>query len=71
MNKKLPFFARCLEKQELDEVSGGGRRGTGKSRNDELVAVTLKYPSDGEDSDPGLILETKKYPSDSDESEVL
>jgi Serine endopeptidase inhibitors len=45
----LPFFVRYLENQaedmsaeELDEVSGAG------------MVVTQRYPSDGDDVDPGF-----------------
>lgn len=59
-NKK-PFFARLLETQELEKVTGGG---------------TLKYPSDTDElegdwagTDPlkDSVDHTLKYPSDSDE----
>lgn len=59
---KKPFFARLLEDQELDAVSGGG---------------TLKYPSDSDErggiGDTTNVVtppsnSTKKYPSDSDEA---
>ena len=61
---KKPFFARLLEKQELDAVTGGG---------------TLKYPSDSEKERADFDFEvssikkppyetTQKAPSDSDES---
>lgn len=36
--KKKPFFARYLEAQELEQISGGG-------------PITLKYPSDKEEYD--------------------
>lgn len=54
---KKPFFARLLEEQELEQVSGG-------------VDRTQKYPSDGDES--GALTgpsneKTLKYPSDSDE----
>ena len=35
---KKPFFARLLEEQELEQVTGGAGN------------KTLKYPSDGDDS---------------------
>ncbi|HYO72780.1 MAG TPA: microviridin/marinostatin family tricyclic proteinase inhibitor [Archangium sp.] len=60
MNRK-PFFARLLEDQELEQVSGG----TGQ---------TLKFPSDGHDSNVTLQENagdgTLKYPSDSDEHDL-
>lgn len=58
---KKPFFARLLENQELEQVSGGG---------------TLKYPSDSDDLDTTRSVvqppvdTTQKFPSDSDESEL-
>lgn len=69
-NLKKPFFANFLESQvsenELKKVNGG------------TDAVTLKFPSDGEDGPGGggvIItstlkdtLHTMKYPSDSDEA---
>jgi hypothetical protein len=36
-DKKKPFFARYLETQQLEEVTGG------------KPPVTLKYPSDGDE----------------------
>lgn len=57
---KKPFFARLLESQELEQVSGGGRAGD----------VTNKMPSDSDEpttdlrSPPDV---TQKYPSDGDE----
>lgn len=56
---KKPFFARLLEEQELEQVSGGAN-------------VTLKYPSDG-DEEQSIVKPpdtTQKYPSDGDESGV-
>lgn len=41
MSPTKPFFARFLERQDLEKVEGGGN---------EDIAVTLKYPSDSEDS---------------------
>ncbi|MCY1075354.1 microviridin/marinostatin family tricyclic proteinase inhibitor [Archangium lansingense] len=57
---KKPFFARLLEDQELDQVSGGADQ-------------TQKYPSDNDDHIASVKLPpdtTHKYPSDSDESEL-
>ncbi len=65
---KKPFFANFLESQvsenELQKVNGG------------TDAVTLKFPSDGEDG-PGSgtdrtkdVHQTMKYPSDNDEEGV-
>jgi hypothetical protein len=62
---KKPFFARLLEAQELEKVSGGGRPQTKKypSDSDECI-TTQKYPSD---SDEGISV-TQKFPSDGDET---
>ena len=44
---KKPFFARYLESQELEAVTGGA---TGKYPSDkDEIAQTMKYPSDGDD----------------------
>ena len=79
MSEKLPFFARFLESQELDAVSGGGASATSKTLDQ--PEHTLKYPSDGDDhlpetvsADAGStsplkddIAVTLKYPSDGDD----
>ncbi|MFL5355642.1 microviridin/marinostatin family tricyclic proteinase inhibitor [Archangium sp.] len=55
---KKPFFARLLEEQELEQVSGGAN-------------VTQKFPSDGDESlsiTKPPVDSTQKYPSDTDES---
>jgi hypothetical protein len=75
-SQAVPFFARFLEGQNVEEisdeeseaVSGGVKYHTEKypSDKDEGVVTTLKYPSDNEDG--GLV--TKKYPSDNDEYAV-
>ena len=61
-----PFFARLLESQELERVSGGMPAQTMKAPSDsdecfqppttkkypsdeDIINVTLKFPSDGED----------------------
>lgn len=58
---KKPFFARLLEDQELEQVSGGADK-------------TMKYPSDGDEtaaiSSEGSLEGTLKYPSDSDERDL-
>jgi hypothetical protein len=60
---KKPFFARLLEAQELEKVSGGGGPQTKKYPSDKDECVTTeKYPSD---SDEYAV--TLKYPSDGDE----
>lgn len=45
-DKKKPFFARYLEAQELDAVTGGR---TTKFPSDGDENQTMKYPSDGDD----------------------
>lgn len=52
---KRPFFARLLEEQELEQVSGGA------------ADKTLKYPSDGDEAGVPGPPSTAKYPSDSDD----
>jgi hypothetical protein len=57
---KKPFFARLLENQELDQVSGG-------------ALVTNKVPSDSDELTTDLKSppdSTQKYPSDTDEGGV-
>ena len=54
---KKPFFAKLLEEQALEQVTGG------------VANKTQKYPSDGDEAalaKPPLD-STTKYPSDSDE----
>ncbi len=58
---RKPFFARLLEEQELEQVSGGA------------PDKTQKYPSDGDDHELSIkqpVDKTQKYPSDGDESGV-
>jgi hypothetical protein len=58
-----PFFARLLEAQDLEQVSGGASIQTKKYPSDnEDCGTTEKYPSDGDD-----VFVTMKYPSDGDE----
>lgn len=45
---KKPFFARFLEGQELEQVTGGGK-GTLKYPSDKDEYTTLKYPSDDDE----------------------
>lgn len=45
---KKPFFARYLENQELEEVTGG-RKPTMKYPSDKDEIPTMKYPSDGDE----------------------
>ncbi|MEH2083726.1 MAG: microviridin/marinostatin family tricyclic proteinase inhibitor [Nostoc sp.] len=67
-SQAVPFFARFLEGQSIEDLSdeeskailGGCNNATKK--NDDLVQ-TQKFPSDQEDATSA----TKKYPSDSDE----
>ncbi|MCF4966751.1 hypothetical protein CV014_06305 [Nostoc sp. CMAA1605] len=70
-SETVPFFARFLEGQNVEEISdeeseafnGGFQCATKKYPSDkEDIAVTLKFPSDGEDA------VTQKYPSDGDDS---
>jgi len=66
LNGRKPFFAQFLENQDRlnapkqEEVQGG------------IDAVTLKYPSDGEDNPITLpaadVYQTQKYPSDSEDN---
>ena len=72
MSEKMPFFARFLEAQELDAVSGGAKT---------PPYQTMKYPSDGDDHLPETtaavspttspvkddVVVTLKYPSDGDD----
>lgn len=64
--EKKPFFARFLENQDLDEVSGGcsgrGRVQTKKYPSDSDESVTEKYPSDSDE------YVTMKYPSDGEDA---
>ena len=56
--KKVPFFAKFLEKQIEDQTEVKGGTITHPKKD---VFVTLKYPSDSDE------YVTMKYPSDSDE----
>ena len=47
---KKPFFARLLETQELEKVTGGVVATT-KYPSDSDEDVTMKYPSDGDETD--------------------
>ena len=53
---KKPFFARLLENQELEQVTGGG-----------VIDATNKYPSDSDELAVKEFESTQKYPSDTDE----
>ncbi|MEL6162671.1 MAG: microviridin/marinostatin family tricyclic proteinase inhibitor [Cyanobacteria bacterium J06628_3] len=76
----VPFFARYLEGQycedlseeEMNEVYGGLSKPEKLKKPSDLkdIAMTMKYPSDNEDSSPkhppvGI---SRKYPSDTDEA---
>jgi hypothetical protein len=62
----VPFFARFLEGQDYPQIAsdvkagpgggngGGGGGGGGSTRPDSDQAVTLKYPSDGDDDPPAI-----------------
>lgn len=76
-SQAVPFFARFLEGQNVEEisdeeseaVSGGVKYRTEKYPSDNEdggIVTTLKYPSDNEDGGPV----TRKYPSDNDEYAV-
>ncbi len=66
--KNLPFFARFLDEQEIEQV-GGAAAQTMKYPSDKdegvVSAVTMKYPSDSDEGSVSAV--TMKYPSDSDE----
>ncbi|ATB36778.1 hypothetical protein CYFUS_002193 [Cystobacter fuscus] len=54
---KKPFFAKLLEEQELEQVTGGAVKQTQKYPSDGDEALAIKPPPD----------QTQKYPSDGDE----
>ncbi|MFY0573780.1 microviridin/marinostatin family tricyclic proteinase inhibitor [Cystobacter fuscus] len=60
---KKPFFARLLEEQELEQVTGG------------VANKTQKYPSDEDEVEASLIKSppdtTMKYPSDGDDDTAV
>ncbi|XXF80839.1 microviridin/marinostatin family tricyclic proteinase inhibitor [Myxococcaceae bacterium GXIMD 01537] len=45
---KKPFFARLLETQELEKVTGGAAASITKPSID--IDTTQKYPSDGDEA---------------------
>lgn len=47
-DKKQPFFARYLESQQLEEVTGGAKA-TLKYPSDKDEFQTMKYPSDDDE----------------------
>lgn len=47
---RKPFFARYLEGQELEAVSGGRSTPTLKYPSDGDEYTTMKYPSDGDET---------------------
>jgi len=62
--ERRPFFARYLEGQPYPRVKSDVRAGArGLQPFRPPVAVTQKWPSDGDDGPP---LTTLKYPSDQD-----
>ncbi|WP_445628607.1 microviridin/marinostatin family tricyclic proteinase inhibitor [Nostoc sp. DSM 114167] len=72
-SQAVPFFARFLEGQSLEDLSDedskaiiGGKCNNATNKKDDEIVTTLKYPSDQEDG----AVTTKKYPSDSDEYAV-
>jgi hypothetical protein len=58
-----PFFARFLEKQELENAAGAGPVTTDKFPSDSDEDHTLKFPSDDDEAT------TTKFPSDGDDSD--
>lgn len=48
-SKKKPFFARYLESQELEAVTGGKGFVTLKYPSDKDEDTTMKYPSDSDE----------------------
>ncbi|MBE8968612.1 microviridin/marinostatin family tricyclic proteinase inhibitor [Nostocales cyanobacterium LEGE 12452] len=81
-SQAVPFFARFLEGQSLEDLSeeeskgiiGGCNSTTNTNPNNDGLVQTLKYPSDQEegavttkpDNDDYAV--TQKYPSDGDDS---
>ncbi|MDZ8087502.1 MAG: microviridin/marinostatin family tricyclic proteinase inhibitor [Nostoc sp. DedQUE12b] len=72
-SQAVPFFARFLEGQSLEDLSDedskaiiGGKCNNATNKNKDELVTTLKFPSDEED----VTSVTKKYPSDSDEFAV-
>lgn len=61
-SQAVPFFARFLDGQNVEEISDEESEGVSGG----CKVQTLKYPSDNEDG--GVV--TKKYPSDNDEYAV-
>lgn len=46
---KKPFFARYLEAQQLEEVTGGAKQTLKYPSDSDELDQTMKYPSDGDD----------------------
>jgi hypothetical protein len=72
-SQAVPFFARFLEGQSLEDLSDedskaiiGGKCNNATNKNKHELVTTLKSPSDQEDATSV----TKKHPSDSDEYAV-
>ncbi len=62
----VPFFARYLEGQILEELSEEDiQTVVGGKKTDVTTVTTMKYPSDSEESSPPNV--TLKYPSDGDD----
>jgi bacteriocin-like protein len=59
----VPFFARFLEHQSVEELSDEAMQAISGGKKKETV-TTMKYPSDTEES----LIVTMKYPSDTEES---
>lgn len=58
----LPFFARFLESQELEQVQAGA---TSKTKD---MVHTMKFPSDSDETTKLTdTVHTMKFPSDGDE----
>lgn len=53
---KKPFFARYLEGQQLEQITGGKKPPlvTLKYPSDNDEPTTMKYPSDGDDDAPAV-----------------
>ncbi|MDZ7955767.1 microviridin/marinostatin family tricyclic proteinase inhibitor [Nostoc sp. DedQUE09] len=83
-SQAVPFFARFLEGQSLEDLSeeeskaiiGGGCNNNGTNKNKDELVTTLKFPSDQEEGavitkpDKDDYAVTQKYPSDGDDSSV-
>lgn len=52
--KTLPFFARFLDEQEIEQVGGAAITTMKYPSDKDEVVVTMKYPSDGDESSSSL-----------------